>query len=461
MNVTRVVDDEILSFNNDSYSSHDVEVEEEAVCGLWSPDTEIDEIQNFNENFELLNVDNKNMLTFMSLNVNSARRKKEKLEVLVGEYGVDVLMLNETDQKDNDTFFRNDWIKGFNLLGFENKPSGKCGGVAVLFGAELENNFKPFDFSSSCPAAHQLVVSIISDFLVVSIYRSPNANDQSQIKCLKSDITKITNKAKTLKLNVLVVGDLNPGNYNFHDETGGTKQQIELADHLKKKGLFQLVEDYTYPASKNTLDLILTNAPKRVSAIQTVDTDISNHRFIIFNLSIEVIHKEESIVDDWKNADWHKFVEVVKDLSWPMVDGVYPRNTTYEDLNLFYERFVNNFLIAKKLSVPKKTVIPRRAKSDLIDNEISKLFRLRKNYKKSKKYELLQNADMRLRELRDQKIKIQRKSFLHGLHTEKSNIYKHMSVMKPGPANAPYTSCLLYTSPSPRDLSTSRMPSSA
>ena len=110
---------------------------------LWSPDTEIDEIQNFNENFELLNVDNKNMLTFMSLNVNSARRKKEKLEVLVGEYGVDVLMLNETDQKDNDTFFRNDWIKGFNLLGFENKPSGKCGGVAILFGAELENNFKP------------------------------------------------------------------------------------------------------------------------------------------------------------------------------------------------------------------------------------------------------------------------------------------------------------------------------
>ena len=41
MNVPRLVDDEILSFNSVSDSSHDVVVEEEAVCGLGSPDAEI------------------------------------------------------------------------------------------------------------------------------------------------------------------------------------------------------------------------------------------------------------------------------------------------------------------------------------------------------------------------------------------------------------------------------------
>ena len=53
MNEPRLVDDEILSFNSVSDPSHDVVVEEEAVCGLGSPDAEIEQIQYFNENFEL------------------------------------------------------------------------------------------------------------------------------------------------------------------------------------------------------------------------------------------------------------------------------------------------------------------------------------------------------------------------------------------------------------------------
>ena len=288
------------------------EVEEEVTCDKWSPDSEIEEIQSFNDNFELFEAEKKNVLTFMTLNVNSAFKKVKKLEVLVNEYDIDVLMLNETDQKEENIFIRNNWIKGFNLLGFENKPGGKCGGVAMLFGAELENNFKPFEFSSSSPEAHQIVASIVVDFLIISIYRSPNANDQQQIKSLKSDITKLTSKAKNMKLNVLIVGDLNPGSYNFQDETGGTKTQVEICDHFRKRGLFQLVTDYTYPSSKNTLDLVLTNAPKRISAVQALDNDVSNHRLVTFNVVIEIAHKEEVIVDDWKNADWDKYVETIE-----------------------------------------------------------------------------------------------------------------------------------------------------
>ena len=50
----------------------------------------------------------------------------------------------------------------------------------------------------------------------------------------------------------------------------------------------------------------------------------------------------------------------------------------------------------------------------------------------------------------------------HGIDYSSATIRNDMAELeKIGLLDKPHTSCLLYTSPSPRDLSTSRMPSSA
>ena len=200
-----------------------------------------------------------------------------------------------------------------------------------------------------------------------------------------------------------------------------------------------MVNDFTFERSRNVLDLVLTNATCRISYLNVIDHDISNHRAVYFKMIADVKLRDEIEVDDFKNADWGKFVSILENLEWPRATLIYPRNTTVQDLNTFYQKFVNNFLIAKKAAVPKKTVIPRKTKSRLIDNEIARLQKLRRAYRHVGHQTGLVNTDRKLKELRDEKIAQEREAFLKKLEIDKFAIYAHMDETKLDKIDVPYT----------------------
>ena len=395
-------------------------------------------VYDFSDFYELLDKPRKNFVSILTLNINSARNKSKKLEMLAAELECDLILLNEIDQNDKDIFLRSGWIAGFDLIGFQNKE-GRCGGVAVLASAEISANCQIVDLASSLPNSHQFVAFILADYMIAAVYRSPNANSEEEVRVFKNEITKITRKAKTLKRNAIIVGDVNPGSFNFEDMTGGTKVQAEICKHFVRRGLTQLVSDYTFEKSQNVLDLVLTNATGRISYLNVIDHDISNHRAVYFQITSDIMLKDEIEVDDFKNADWNVFVSTLESLEWPRAKQVFPRHTTVDDLNHFYQMFVNNFLIAKKAAVPKKTVFPRKAKSRLIDSEIEKLLKLRRAYRSEEDSHGLAKTDEKLKILRNEKITQERNAFLDSLERDKFAIYAHMEQTKLDKIDVPYT----------------------
>ena len=390
------------------------------------------------EFYELLDVPKKNFVNIMTLNINSARNKSKKLELLAAELDCDFIFLNEVDQNEKDIFLRSGWIVGFDLIGFQNKE-GRCGGVAVLASTEISANCQIMDFASSLPKSHQIVAFILADFLIAAIYRSPNATSDEEVRVFKAEITKITSKARTLKKNVILAGDINPGSFDFELMKGGTKIQAEICKHFVKRGLTQLVNEYTFEKSKNVLDLVLTNATGRISYVNVIDHDISNHRAVYFQVLTDIKLSDEIEVDDFRNADWSVFVSTLESLEWPRAKQAYPRHTTVDDLNHFYQMFVNNFLIAKKAAVPKKTVVSRKVKSRLIDSEIEKLLKLRRAYRSENDIHGLAKTDEKLKKLRDEKISQERNAFLKNLEMDKFAIYAHMDETKTDKIDVPYT----------------------
>ena len=129
-----------------------------------------------------------------------------------------------------------------------------------------------------------------------------------------------------------------------------------------------------------------------------------------------------------------------------------------------YEVHIGTNLIPKLKNILKKNKLLFSKCLIVIDNKIPKKFRtlLLKNLKNQKIYTLNFNANEK------------NKSYLSidKIHNVlfKNNFYREDCIISfgggitgdvVGYAASTYKSCLLYTSPSPRDLSTSRMPSSA
>ena len=287
---------------------------------------DLEDINEFSEFYELLDVPKKNFVNILTLNINSARNKAKKLEVLATELDCDLIFLNEIDQNEKDIFLRSGWIRGYDLIGFQNKE-GRCGGVAVLASSEISANCQILDLASSIPKSHQVVAFILSDFLIAAMYRSPNATSDEEVRIFKADVTKITSKARTLKKNVILAGDMNPGAFDFETMKGGSKIQTEICKHFVKRGLTQLVTEYTFERSKNVLDLVLTNAFGRIDYLNVIDHDISNHRGVYFQVVTDVEMKDEIEVDDFKNADWSVFVSTLEGLEWPRATQAFPRHT--------------------------------------------------------------------------------------------------------------------------------------
>ena len=377
-----------------------------------------------NNQAEKLQQDHVSSINILTLNINSARKKQAKLEVLVKELQVDIICLNETDNNEN--FLKSEWIGGYDLLGFENKGNnGKCGGVAVLIRRAITPLAKIIDINSSSKEDHQIVTFAINDHLFAAAYRSPNATSELAMAKFNDDVTKIVNKSKQAKKNVVIIGDLNPGSFKFDTAVGGTASQKQICKHLLKKGFHQMITQVTFPASGNTLDLFLTSAPGRVLLTNTVETDFTNHLGALIVLKMTIFQPEPIEIDDYKNADWDLYRQELDKVHWPKISSLYPRSTTMEELNDFYNFVVGAILKAKEKSIPKRTKFDYGDRSIYIDSEIRRIIKGRRAIRKYCSNEALKKSDDRLRELRNLKIAQVKKDFFEGLEKDRNFLYKH------------------------------------
>ena len=259
-------------------------------------------------------------LRLFHLNVRSMINKMDSIRIWADSTDSDIIVLSETWLKKSIT---NDMIniKDYNV--FRTDRVGKGGGVAIYVKNHLdctciESLTKPKCFELS---VIKLLLPSGSDIIVVGCYHPPAAS--SEATNILSNLLHNWTKSE-----MVLLGDLN---WDWQ-----TDLQNSFKDTCDSLCLVQLVNSPTRlnqkDLEKSTLiDVILTNAPQRFSAVGTFCNDISDHCAIACVRTCKIpkgkprfIHKrrfkhfdEQAFLHDVFNSDLH-IVSLMTDveLAW-------------------------------------------------------------------------------------------------------------------------------------------------
>ena len=153
-------------------------------------------------------------------------------------------------------------------------------------------------------------------FLVIVFYRPPDT-DLNYLKEFKNTLQLIQNNNKFDQL--IICGDFNLPHIDW--STGSATNNDLIHNHftktVKDNYLWQLVNFST--RGDNTLDLILTNTPNKVSNVQGFD-DILNadHKLVSFNINLKIQKKPKAkrSIYNFKNANWSGLKEMLLYAPW-------------------------------------------------------------------------------------------------------------------------------------------------
>ena len=228
------------------------------------------------------------------------RNKADDFASLLLTDDYDISFLTETwlsSVQDESSIIRQTYTPS-QLFHYFNIPRnyGQGGGLAVIF--KQTTNLK-LVFKNSTPDIEIANFKLVTEtsISIWLIYRPPRGNMKKFWNVMNDDIIP-----DSLENNLIVVGDFNLPN------------SAALEGFFSQSNLNQLVNVSTHKYG-NILDLVITNNPSLVSDLMAMETEISDHKLITFNLNTNKPVKRNSssrMKFIWNKGNWDKIAYEVR-----------------------------------------------------------------------------------------------------------------------------------------------------
>ena len=328
----------------------------------------------------------------------------------------------------------------------QDRQSGRGGGSLILV-----NDLFPTSLLSVLPSAIptssnsriDAVACRVSfsqglDLGILCVYRPPDSSTED-IDYMLSIINKFL--SFNLKFNVIF------SDFNFPDivwpyRAANYRSNLFLSFCLDHH-LIQHVKTPTRRASNSILDLVLTTPGTDLTKFDiSEELGSSDHAIIQCELGINCASNRKTVVRrDIRKVDWNCFRDFLSQSNdWSEI-------LSLKDINLAWDYLVKSINSFLDLHAPLRSIPLRNFRTT---SKIRTLLRAtRRFYKIMIHSPTTSNIAM-----------YERQKLLLKKASDQESYAKEDKISKSSDSRL-FWSCLLYTSPSPRDLSTSRMPSSA
>ena len=226
------------------------------------------------------------------------------------------------------------------------------GGVIIYYQQHLSVTKEASFSNDTCEVACVLLSQL--NTIIVGIYRPPDTPFTIFQEALAM-VDKFLNDADSCKRDIFIMGDMNLPNVDWQTEqtvTGCSKNDRECFEALEKVmiGHF-LIQCVNKPTRQdNILDVILTNNEEQIRRIQTEETIMSDHNFVVCNLGFSTSATRESDYAregfnalNLHKADWDAIIEELDLVEWSnLYEGADP--TDDEDEASYFRMFTNKVL---------------------------------------------------------------------------------------------------------------------